>query len=107
MAGNPLNDPNWPAQLADRVVGLVGTVRDKTTKPIITVTRAVVYGLLAGLLGIMALVLTLIAVTRALQALFDLFLSWDRAVYVSYLVLGGILCIAGALLMAKRFSDDV
>lgn len=106
MAGNPLNDPNWPAQVADRVVGLVGTVRDKTTKPIITVTRAVVYGLLAGLLGVMALILALIAVTRGLQALFDLFLSWDRAVYLSYLVLGGILCLAGALLMAKRYRDD-
>lgn len=106
MAANPLNDPNWPAQLADRVVGLVGTVRDKTTRPVITITRAVVYGLLAAILGLMALVLALIALTRGLQSLFELFLSWDRAVYLSYLVLGGILCAVGALLMAKRFSDD-
>lgn len=106
MAGNPLNDPNWPAQLADRVVGLVGTVREKTTKPVVTIARAVVYGLLAGLLGVAALVLALVAVTRGLQSLFDLFVSWERAVYLSYLVLGGILCLVGAFLMAKRFSDD-
>ncbi len=106
MAGNPLNDPNWPAQLADRVVGIVGTVRDRTTKPIVTATRAVVYGLLAAILGVVAAVLTLVATTRGLQALLHLFVSWDRAVYLSYLVLGGILCAVGAFLMSKRFSND-
>lgn len=106
MPGNPLTDPSWPGQLADRIVGVVGTVRDRATSPIVTVARGVVYGLLAGLLGVMAVVLALIALTRGLQALFDLFLSWDRAVYLSYLVLGGILCIVGALLMAKRYAAD-
>ena len=106
MAGNPLNDPNWPAQLADRVVGIVGAVRDRTTKPLVTATRGVVFGLLAAILGIVAVVLTLLAATRGLQAVFDTFLSWDRAVYVSYLVLGGILCALGAFLMSKRFGDD-
>ena len=106
MAGNPLNDPNWPGQLADRVVGIVGNVRDRTTKPIVTVTRAIVYGILASILGIVAVVLTLVAATRGLQALFSTFVSWDRAVYLSYLVLGGILCVAGLFLMSKRYDDD-
>lgn len=106
MAGNPLNDPNWPAQLADRVVGIVGTVRDRTTKPLVTATRGVVYGLLAAILGVVAAVLLLLAATRGLQALFDTFVSWDRAVYLSYLVLGGILCLVGAFLMSKRFGRD-
>jgi len=107
MAGNPLKDPNWPVQLADRLEGLVSTVREKTTTPVVHIARAVVYGLLAGLLGIAAVVLLLVAATRGLQALFELFLSWERAVYASYLVLGGILCLAGAFLLAKRRAPDV
>ncbi|MFV0309285.1 MAG: hypothetical protein ACK5OX_16250 [Desertimonas sp.] len=106
MAGNPLTDPDWPAQVADRIVGVVGTVRDRATTPIVTIARGVVYGLLAALLGAAAAVMGLVALTRGLQALFDTFLSWDRAVYLSYLMLGGILCLAGALLMAKRYATD-
>jgi hypothetical protein len=106
MAGNPLNDPNWPAQLADRVVGVVGTVRDRTTTPIVTATRAVVYGVVVAILGTVAIVLTLLVATRGLQSIYDTFVSWDRAVYLSYLTIGGILCALGAFLMSKRFDSD-
>lgn len=106
MPGNPLKDPNWPTQLADQVERVVGTVREKTTVPIVHVARGVVYGLLAGLLGIMAVVLLLVAATRGLQALLELVVSWERAVYLSYLILGGILCVVGAFLLVKRHLPD-
>ena len=48
----------------------------------------------------------LIAGTRALQALLDLVLSTERAVYLSYFLIGGILCLAGALLFHSRHSTD-
>ena len=102
MPGNPFTDPHWAADLADTVERVVGTVRDKTTKPVVTVTRAIVYGLLAAILGVVAIVLLLIAATRGLQALLDLFLSRPRAVYVSYLAIGGILSLAGLFLLRKR-----
>lgn len=106
MAGNPLTDPRWPADLADTVERVVGTVKDRATKPAVHVTRGIVFGLLAAFLGVVALVLLLIGLSRGLQALLDLFMSTERAVYVSYLILGGILCLAGALCLRKRHSPD-
>lgn len=106
MPGNPLTDPNWPTRLADQVERVVTTVRQKTTIPLIHLARGIVYGLLGGLIGIFALVLLLVAATRGLQALLDLVVSWERAVYLSYLILGGILCILGAFLLTKRHLPD-
>lgn len=102
MAGNPLTDPNWAREAADTVERVVGEVRRRTTDNIVLVARGVVFGLFAGLVGIAALVILLIAATRALQSLLELAVDWPRAVYLSYLLLGGILCLAGGLTMAKR-----
>jgi hypothetical protein len=106
MPGNPLTDPNWAAELADTVERVVGTVRDKATKPAVHVTRGIVFGLLAAFLGVAALTLALIGITRGIQALLDLVVSWERAVYLSYLIVGGILCALGALFFRKRHSPD-
>ena len=106
MPGNPLTDPNWAADLADTVERVVGTVREKATKPAVHVTRGVVFGLLAAFLGLTAFTLVLIGGTRALQVLLDLVVSTERAVYLSYLLVGGILCLAGALLFHSRHSPD-
>ena len=56
MAGNPLTDPNWAADIADTVERVVGTVRDRATKPVVHVTRAVVFGLLGAFLGVTAVI---------------------------------------------------
>ncbi len=102
MPGNPLTDPNWAPDLANQITTLVGTVRDKTTNNAVKAVRAVVFGLLALFLGLVALVLLLVIVTRGLQSLLSLAFDWDRSVYLSYLILGGILTLGGMLLMSKR-----
>jgi hypothetical protein len=107
MAANPLTDPNWAPDLADTIERLVGTVREKATKPTVHAARAVVFGLLAAILGIVAVTLLLITATRALQVLLDLAVPWATAVYLSYLIVGGILCLAGLLLLLKRRPPDV
>ncbi|MFL5891089.1 MAG: hypothetical protein ACJ76M_18640, partial [Solirubrobacteraceae bacterium] len=101
-----LTDPNWPSELADTVERVVGQVRDRATKPAVHVTRGVVFGLLAGILGIVALALLIVGATRALQVLLALALPRGRAVYLSYLIVGGILCLAGALFLRKRHTTD-
>ncbi len=106
MPGNPFTDPNWAADLADTVERVVGSVRDKTTKPLVTATRAVVYGLLAGILGIAALILALAVATRGLQALLDIPLRRSASVYISYLIVGGIFSLAGVFVLSKRYSND-
>ena len=104
MPGNPLTDPRWAPDLADTVERVVGRVRERATVPLVHAARAVVYGLIAGLLGVTAVVLALVALTRGVQSLLELVVEWPRAVYLSYLILGGILCILGALLLRKRRS---
>ncbi len=107
MPGNPLTDPNWAPELADTVERVVGTVREKTTDNAVKAARAVVFGLLGAVLGITALVLLVIILTRGLQSLLDLAVTWGQAVYLSYFIIGGICCLLGALLMKKRHSDEV
>ena len=106
MPGNPLTDENWAPELADQISDFIGNIRDKTTNNAIKLARGLVFGLLALLLGVVALALLLIGATRGLQALIDLATSWERAVYVSYFVVGGILTLAGLFLMGKRTSAD-
>jgi hypothetical protein len=48
-----------------------------------------------------------ITFTRALQVLLDFAVTPAQAVYISYFIVGGILCLGGALLMKMRHSDDV
>ena len=106
MAGNPLTDPRWPGDLADAVENVVGTVRDRATTPVVKITRGIVYGLLASFVAITAVVAVLIAVTRGLQSLLDLGMSQAQAVYVSYFIMGGILCLLGWLVLLMRHTSD-
>jgi hypothetical protein len=106
MPGNPLTDPNWAPDLTAQITTFVGNVRDKTTNNAIKVVRGVVFGLLGLFLGLVAIVLLLIIATRGLQSLLDIWFEWDKSVYLSYFVVGGILTLAGMLLMNKRHSAD-
>ena len=106
MPGNPLTDPNWATEVTEQITTFVGNVRDKTTNNAIKVVRGVVYGLMGLLLGFVAIVLLLIIATRGLQSLLDIWFAWDKAVYTSYFIVGGILTILGWLLMSKRHATD-
>jgi hypothetical protein len=106
MPGNPLTDPNWATELTEQITTFVGNVRDKTTNNAIKVVRGVVFGLMGLFLGLVAIVLLLIVLTRGLQSLLDIFFEWDKSVYMSYFVVGGILTIAGWFLMSKRHSTE-
>jgi hypothetical protein len=106
MPGNPLTDPNWAPDLATQITTLVGNVRDKTTNNAIKAVRAVVFGLLGIFLGLVTIVLLLIVATRGLQSLLDIWFEWDKSVYLSYFIVGGILTLAGLLLMSKRHASD-
>lgn len=93
---------DWPQQATERVVGLVDNVRTKTSGPAIKISRAVVYGLVAAILALIALPLFLIGATRGVIEIFDNFLSYDKAVWTTYYVIGGLLLAGGALLWRKR-----
>lgn len=102
MPGNPLTDPNWATEVTEQITTFVGSVRDKTTDNAVKVVRAVVFAMLGVFLGLTVLLLVLIASTRGLQSLLDIWVSWDKAVWISYLVIGGIMTVGGLLLLSRR-----
>lgn len=87
---------DWPAQAADFVERTVGTVRDKAVEPVEKAARLAVYGLLAGVLGIVALVLVAAGAVRALDELLP------SEVWLAHAVVGGIFTLAGVFLWWKR-----
>ena len=54
----------WPAQAADTIVDTISKVRDRTTKPALLAARAVVYGLIAAVVGTISLFLVLLMIVR-------------------------------------------
>lgn len=95
-------EADWPAQAADTIVRVVGQVRDATTGKVETAARAIVYGLLAAILGAVIAVLAAIATVRALDA----YLPGE--VWGAHLITGAIFTIAGMLLWRQRHpnADD-
>ena len=82
MAGNPLTDPNWASDFTETIIETVDKVRDRTTKPIVMVARGLVFGLLGTFLGLMALVLLLVVISRGLINLLEWPIDHDSAVWV-------------------------
>jgi hypothetical protein len=102
MPGNPLTDPNWATEITDKLVSVIDKVRSQTTQKVVYAARGAVFGVLALMLGGVIFVMLLTGVLRALQSLLELAVDWDQAVYLSYLILGGVLSIVGWVLFRMR-----
>lgn len=87
---------DWPQQATTRVVDLVDDVRTKTTGPAIRVSRAIVYGLVALILVLIALPLLLVGLTRML----NYFIPGD--IYWVYFGIGAVFTLVGMLLWSRR-----
>ena len=88
---------NWPGQATDAIVVAVDKVRDKTTGPIQTAARGLVYGILAAVLATVVAVLVIIGAVRLLDAV----QPWGN-VWLPYLELGIVFIVAGALIFRRR-----
>ncbi len=89
-------DQDWAADTADRIDQLVVAIRSRTSDKLVGVARLVVYGLLAAVMAVMALILLVVAAVRFLDAYLP------RGVWIPYLLLGAILVVAGLFLWSKR-----
>ena len=87
---------DWAAQTADTIERVVGSVRGKTTEPLERIARILVYGLVASILGVAALVFLAILLVRVLD------IAIPGHVWSAHLVTGGIFLLAGLLLWRKR-----
>lgn len=88
---------DWTVRTADTIDAVVGIVRDKAVLPVTTAMRWVVYGLLAAIVGTMAVVLLAAGVVRGL----DIATGGGR-VWIAHLITGGIFTLGGMFLWSKR-----
>ena len=86
----------------DRIEAVVETVREKTTVPVQKVARGIVYGLIAAIMALLALVLVVIGLLRL--HVYLPFHPEGRRVWVSYVGIGAIFILVGALLWRKGTS---
>lgn len=93
---------DWPAQAADQVVHVVDQVRVKTLGPATKAARGAVFGLFAAVLGATILMLAFIALVRGMTELFEWLLPWG-GVWLTYLVLGVVLLLAGVAVFRRRY----
>ena len=114
-AGTPTDRPNpasapgsqvkaWADELSDYVVEGVGWVKARTTVPVMTVLRVLVYGLVVAVALLVAFVLGVIGLVRMWDAYVPLSPE-GRRVWLGYVVLGGLLFAAGVVLLARRRTD--
>jgi hypothetical protein len=89
---------DWTTDAADAIERAVGLVRDRTVEPAQAITKAVVFGLLAALIAIPAVVLIFALVFRVLV------IVYQGEVWAAWLTLGGIFAAVGGFLWARRTS---
>jgi hypothetical protein len=103
MAQRP-SGSDWTVQATDTIDSVVGTIRDKTVVPLTTIARLLVYGLIAGLLGIVAFGLVAVALIRVLVVYlpFHVGFSHARSVWAADAIVGGIFVILGWFFFLRK-----
>jgi hypothetical protein len=96
----PAPSADWADQAADTVVKVVDAVREKTTGPVLTAARAIVYGLIGFFAALVALILLVIALVRVL----DVYLPGE--VWSAYLLLGLLFSGGGLLVWRRRYAPE-
>ena len=89
---------DWTTEATDVIERTVATVRDRTVEPARAITRAVVYGLLAALIAIPALIMLTLGAFRGL-VLLEQGYTW-----AAWVTLGGIFVLGGAFSWTRRNS---
>jgi hypothetical protein len=106
MPGNPLTDPNWAADVTDTIDRYVGKVRSTVTDRAVYAVRAVVFGIVIAIAAPVTFTLLLILGTKLVQRVVAVGVDHDSSIWLSYVILGGLLVLGGSLMMRKRYSGD-
>ncbi|MDQ6726381.1 MAG: hypothetical protein M3066_09500 [Actinomycetota bacterium] len=92
---------DWTADLLDRLDHVIEVVRSNTTDRLVRVARLIVFGLIAAVVGLMALILLVIASIRILDVILP------SNVWLPDVVLGAIFLGAGLFCWSKRTAPAV
>jgi hypothetical protein len=106
MPGNPLTDPNWAADLADTVDRYVSKVRTTVTDRAVLAVRAVVFGIVIAIAAPVTFALLLILGTKLVQRVVAIATDHDSSIWISYMIIGGVLVLGGSFLMRKRYVSE-
>ena len=94
-------DHNFTDELSTRALDtidtVVATVNDKAIRPAIVAARAIVFGVIIGVVALLVLVLLSVGFIRLTTDYL-----FHYRVWVSYLVLGAIFCLGGLFAYSKR-----
>ncbi len=94
---------DWASETAELIGRTVGNVRDRIVEPAESVGRTIVFGTVAGLLGLAVAALAGIALFHGLVILANEATPGpDDNAWIAWLFLGGILEGVGVFLWAKR-----
>jgi len=97
-----LGGDDLPIQAADKVVELVDSVKTKTTDNAVVAVRAVVYGLVVAVLGIMVLTLLIVVAVRLADAYLPIGSGVGDATWAAHLFVGTLVTILGLGAWASR-----
>jgi len=100
--GSQVDQHDWVDDTTDLIERVLDGVRDKAVVPLTTVARAIVYGLLAAIVGVAALVIAAILLVRLLDVYLDNIPRAPEGVWLAHLIAGAIFVIAGMLMWSKR-----
>lgn len=94
------NEPDWTVQVTDLVVDTVDKVRERTTGPILEISRSSVHAVVALIVLLPVFVMAVVGVIRLL--------NWavPGDVWIIYAGLGTILSLLGVLLWSRRTADS-
>lgn len=92
---------DWATEIADRVIDGVDKLKTRTTRPVVTVLRAVVYGVILFAAVAAAAVFAVIGVVRIWDAYFPV-APLGRRVWLGYVAVGGLLFLVGGFLLSRR-----
>lgn len=87
----------WPTKVAGAVEDLAGVIRSKAVRPLETVARLIVLGIIAAIVGLVTVILTAVGTIRVLNVYLFAGQEW-----ASYLIVGGIFLVVAMLCSSRK-----
>ena len=99
-------EEDWPAQVADQIERVVGTIRDKTTGPALRFVTAIVYGTFIAIVATMVAVLFAIMAVRFVNNYLPDSVFGEEHMWAAHLIIGLAFVIGGAIIWSRRRSKE-
>lgn len=96
---------DWATEAADTIERTIDSVRDKAIVPLMTVARAIVFGTLVAILGVVAAVVFAVLLVRFLNIYLHNIGWMPDGIWVAYLLSGAIFVVGGAFAWSKRTAS--